>query len=282
MRKGAVLSGLLHVAIALVAIFGLPSLFNPPEAPQPIPVEVVTLAELTTPPKVEEAPTPAPAPPEPPKPEPPEPEPPKPEPPKPAAQQAPPPPPPPPEPEPVPPPAVAPPEPEPKPEPELAKVEPKPTPPAKPKPPPKPAEPDITSVLKNVEKLKQQAARQPAPEETPQPEAAPRSLVDQPLTMSEVDAIRRQIERCWNVPAGARDAENLVVEIRVRLNPDGSVFQAEILDIDRMARDGFYRAAAESARRAVLQCSPLQLPPKKYSLWKVVTLRFNPREMFGT
>src|SRR3972149_4619666 len=71
MRKGAVLSGLLHVAIALVAIFGLPSLFNPPEAPQPIPVEVVTLAELTTPPKVGEGPPPAP--PGPPKPGPPRP-----------------------------------------------------------------------------------------------------------------------------------------------------------------------------------------------------------------
>jgi hypothetical protein len=100
--------------------------------------------------------------------------------------------------------------------------------------------------------------------------------------MSEIDAIRRQIERCWNVPAGARDAENLIVEIRVRLNPDGSVFQAEILDTVRLASDAFYRAAAESALRAVRLCSPLQLPPKKYNVWKIVTLRFNPKEMFGT
>jgi hypothetical protein len=100
--------------------------------------------------------------------------------------------------------------------------------------------------------------------------------------MSEIDAIRQQISRCWNIPAGARDAENLVVEIRAMFNPDGSVARAEILDTGRMASDPFYRAAAESAYRAVLQCSPLQMPPKKYNVWKIVTLRFNPKEMLGT
>ncbi|MGB1548700.1 MAG: cell envelope integrity protein TolA, partial [Alphaproteobacteria bacterium] len=101
---------------------------------------------------------------------------------------------------------------------------------------------------------------------------------------SELDAIRSQISRCWNVPVGAKDAENLVVDIRVHVNPDGTIREARILDTDRMQRDSFFRTAAESAYRAVVnpRCSPLRLPPEKYEQWKTFTLSFNPKEMFGT
>jgi hypothetical protein len=45
--------------------------------------------------------------------------------------------------------------------------------------------------------------------------------------------------------------------------------------------DPFYRAAAESALRAVLnpQCSPLKLPPDKYEQWKILELTFNPKDL---
>ena len=100
--------------------------------------------------------------------------------------------------------------------------------------------------------------------------------------MSERDSVKRQIEPCWNVPAGARDAENLVVDIRLQLNSDGTVITAELVDSARAARDPFFRAASESALRAVLnpRCSPLRLPPKKYEEWKNMVLSFNPRDMF--
>lgn len=95
--------------------------------------------------------------------------------------------------------------------------------------------------------------------------------------------MRQQIEQCWVVPAGAREAENLVVQLRVEMNPDGTVRTAEIQDRARMASDSFYRAAAESARRAVLnpRCSPLRLPPEKYNAWKTLVLNFDPKEMVG-
>jgi len=289
MGRGAFLSGAFHVIVLLLLYLGLPAWFSPDEFQQPIPVELATLSEITTPPK-SEAPAPEPTPAK------------KPEPPKPAAVAPPPPPAPPAEPEPEvaeePAPTEAVPEPEPEPAPEeQAEPEPEPTPdivPAeKPKPPEPeetqtaeaPAEPDpLASLLKNVEKLKDQPQTADATATQPAPPAAqpPQNLSDQPLTMSEIDAIRQQISRCWNIPAGARDAENLVVEIRAMFNPDGSVARAEILDTGRMASDPFYRAAAESAYRAVLQCSPLQMPAKKYNVWKIVTLRFNPKEMLGT
>jgi hypothetical protein len=103
------------------------------------------------------------------------------------------------------------------------------------------------------------------------------------LTISETDALRRQMEQCWNIPAGARDAHELIVDIYVEVNPDRTVKMAKIADTGRMS-DPFYRSAAESALRAVLnpRCSPLMLPPDRYDTWRTMTLRFNPREMLGT
>ena len=103
----------------------------------------------------------------------------------------------------------------------------------------------------------------------------------QPLTMSEIDAIRYQIQQCWSVPAGARDAEDLVVRVRVFLNSDGTIARPpEIVDSGR--RDTFFLAAAESARRAVLKCTPLKnLPVEKFRQWQELTLTFNPRDMLG-
>ncbi|CAE7404098.1 exbD [Symbiodinium microadriaticum] len=104
------------------------------------------------------------------------------------------------------------------------------------------------------------------------------------MTISEVDAIRQAFYRCWSVPAGARDAENLKVEILVSLRPDGSLARApDLVDKARLNRPGeeFWRAAAESALRAVYQCTPLALPAEKYEAWRKLQLMFDPSEMVG-
>lgn len=286
MYRGAAFSALLHVAVVAFAYFGLPQLFSSDfVVDQPIPVEIVTIAEETNvpPPPLE----PEPPPPEPPKAKPPPP----PEPPKPAETKAPEPPPLPPEPaKPEPPKAVA--------------AAPAPVPKAKPtallkakkiKPKRKPPPPNqMASVLRTVEKLKR-TVRQETPREekvtamkVPQRRQPPREFdPNTRVTVSERDAIRRHFERCWNVPAGARDAANLIAEIRVAINPDGWVREARIVDVKRMAHDPFFRAAAESALRAVLNPScrslrELNLPAEKYPTWKDMTIRFDPTEMFGT
>lgn len=190
--------------------------------------------------------------------------------------------------------AEKPPEPEKKP-----KVEPKPEPPAPSpfasaptpglKPKPKPEQPAFNpnriaalldkSQKKETKPLLERLASKVASQEPNKP--APKARVsDQPLTMSEIDAIRYQIEQCWSVPAGARDAEDLVVRIRLFLNTDGSLSRAPELVDEPADGNDFYRTAAESARRAVLQCSPLKnLPADKYERWREVVLTFNPRQM---
>lgn len=103
----------------------------------------------------------------------------------------------------------------------------------------------------------------------------------QPMSASEIDAVRRQIERCWNVPAGAKSAE--VVAIRVEMNPDGTPRTAVVENGAAMRNNPALRATAESALRAVLnpRCHPLKLPPDKYDRWKTMTLIFDPKEMLG-
>jgi len=101
--------------------------------------------------------------------------------------------------------------------------------------------------------------------------------------MSELDAVKRQIERCWSPPAGAKEAGNFAVEIHVSANPDGTVRQARISNSGEIGGDPSRRTIAESALRAVLnpQCSPLKLPLDKYEMWRTFTFNFDMREMLG-
>ena len=111
---------------------------------------------------------------------------------------------------------------------------------------------------------------------------ARRHDADRPITISEIDLVRRQIAQCWNLQAGAKEAENLIIEISVAMNPDGTVRHARIQNTDRVAGDPFFRAAAESALRAVLnpRCQPFKLPRDRYDRWQTMALIFDPKEMF--
>lgn len=147
---------------------------------------------------------------------------------------------------------------------------------------------DFLNVLKTVQKMKDSAST-PADSERNAPKTADSTArrsnfdADRPLSVSEMDAIRQQIARCWLVPAGAKAGESLAVEIHVRMNPDRTVRDAEVVDRGRMGSDPFFRAAAESALRALRNpsCTPLNLPPEKYETWKSFTITFDPRDMLS-
>jgi hypothetical protein len=318
-RSSYIFSASLHAGILALAVFGLPY-FQPDVQTEPtvILAEFAPIAEQTNVPKpqpkavetkAEKKPEPAPeAKPEP-KPEPPKP---------PPAAVTPPPPPPPPTPEPpkkqveAPKPAPMPePEPTPKPVPKPDKVADAPEPPKKkvetPKPvekptPPKPKtmtqekakQPDFADVAALVNKM-QKTPQATQPNQAPQvasrtpPASASRaegpSNPNLPISMSEKDFIRKQVEDNWAFDLGAKDAENLVVRIRFSINPDGTLkTQPQIVDQMRMYAPGqeAYRAAAESARRAVLKAAPFKLPPGDPAKWgQDIILNFDPRQMLG-
>lgn len=103
-----------------------------------------------------------------------------------------------------------------------------------------------------------------------------------PLSISERDMIRSQFIPCWAMPAGAKDAHTLAVKVKVTLQPDGTVLTAAVSpdQMGRYSSDTFFRAAADSAVRAVHKCSPLKnLPPDKYGSWREMELNFDPKDM---
>ena len=110
-----------------------------------------------------------------------------------------------------------------------------------------------------------------------------RNVENSKLTLSEEDALKAQIFGCWSIPLGLPYDENLLVRIKLKLKPDGSVTKTEILDHARMNKpgQGFYKVLAESALRAVRLCQPLRVPASGYDRWKELQLNFDAREMLG-
>src|SRR5208282_53749 len=252
-RRDFIYSATLHLLVMLSFLVTLPALFHHPiDEEPPIVVQLVNLGPKTmatqrnlTPPvenKPVDVPTPAQQQPTPPTP--------------PAAKVAPPPPP-------VPKPAEV---KLPEPKPTLVKSQDKPQPPQDL---PKQKQQDIAfdTLLKNLaaKKLPQQTAQQANAK--PQQSSQPIAPLGPQLSVSELDLVRQQIEQCWNVPAGARDAQNLTPEFRVIMNPDRN-------------SDPFFLAAADSARRALSNphCQPLKLPLDKYDQWQTFTITFNPKD----
>jgi len=108
-----------------------------------------------------------------------------------------------------------------------------------------------------------------------------RNIESNKLTLSEEDALKAQIFGCWSIPLGLPYNEDLLVRIKLKLEPDGSVAKTEILDHARMNQPGqsFYKVLAESALRAVKLCQPLRVPSTGYERWKDLQLNFDAREM---
>ena len=153
-------------------------------------------------------------------------------------------------------------------------------------------------MLKTVEKLEDRPLTKPVKKNfdkkmaalmkrqpSPTPQKLQRAPIGEKLTISEIDAIKQQIERCWLVPAaiGAKDIEEMVVQIRIKLNPDGRLRESRIMDRFRLETNATYKAVAESALRAVRnpRCSKFNLPLAKYEIWRDIVLQFNPGEMVG-
>jgi hypothetical protein len=289
LSRGMLLSVGIHFSILVIAFLGLPDWFSRKIEPQPM---VITLENLPVTDKTnvrpsvlpvvrqKQPPTPVKAPPKPPtsKPKPPPPPPqPKAEPEKPKEKV---------EPDPIPKKeAIK------KPTPPKEQPKPKPTPPAK-KPAKETPKPDSKAdeamedealkdlidkaVTKNDDKAKPVKNPTPAANQTKSDAPFDASL---PLSISEKDAITSQFVACWRIPAGAASDYSLKVSIDVWLRPDGSVIKAHLTGDQRgkYNADGVFRAAADSALRAVHMCSPLKnLPTSKYNSWKEMRLNFDP------
>lgn len=289
MKFGFVLSVLAHVAIILAATVTLPAMFEKGDDFQMVPVEILTIGDETNvmaaAPEIAEEPEPEPVKKEEPR----------------FANEAPP-----------PPPAMN--EPaddampplekrsETKPKPKTADKTPvkKNLPRRKPKPPAPQAKEDL-----DLDELQALLDKAPREEPKPQPQQSEDALdsldeflaedqQDLPrravglgtgLTVSEIDALRQEMQKCWRPPTGAANPEELIVELRIFLNEDGSLVRAPRVErsgTSTFGKNSFTMAAEEAARRAVVMCAPYDfLPADKYDRWREVTITFDPASMIG-
>ena len=95
------------------------------------------------------------------------------------------------------------------------------------------------------------------------------------LSQTEIDKIKNYIGKCWDTSIGASEVK-MIIPLKISANMDGSINGVEIVDTNFYAKNSFYRATADSARRAVIDCSPLPLPKNKAKLFKSFILDFDP------
>lgn len=113
----------------------------------------------------------------------------------------------------------------------------------------------------------------------PKKEAIP-SAAQQPEILSkapEEGTIGEQIVRNWNVARGEECAGRRIglIELRIHLDRSGAVTQIDPVNLD--SADHCAVAAYDSAKRAVMISSPIELPEGKY--FPTIRLRFHPDEV---
>jgi hypothetical protein len=93
-----------------------------------------------------------------------------------------------------------------------------------------------------------------------------------------VALITLSVQNNWSVPAGIRDAGDLIINLHIQFEPDGNVREVTILDPLDGAKPNFV-TMAESAQRAVLKASPILALREfvaDYNQWRNVKMRFKP------
>lgn len=99
------------------------------------------------------------------------------------------------------------------------------------------------------------------------------------LSQSELDALRGQIQRCWNIVPGMADGADVRVQVSMRLTIDGAIDGQPSVTASG-GSDTAQRTLSGSALRAVLRCAPYSLPAEKYDTWSQVVVNFDPSQMF--
>ena len=98
-------------------------------------------------------------------------------------------------------------------------------------------------------------------------------MAQERISRTSADAVRVAIQPCWNVNLNATHP----IRVRVVMNRDGTVADAELADDDNPSES--YQMAAQSALRAVLnpRCQPWPLPASDWPNWQYIELNFDPQ-----
>ena len=109
---------------------------------------------------------------------------------------------------------------------------------------------------------------------------ADRNTSGDKLSQSEMDALKGQIEKNWNVIPGLADGQDVRVRVTMHLDPSGAIVGNPQV-VATGGSDEVRRTLQGSALRAVLMSSPFQgLPRDKYNVWSEVDVNFDPSQLF--
>lgn len=121
-------------------------------------------------------------------------------------------------------------------------------------------------------------SRPAAAPDLPRGPAATRAAPSAEAAAGLAQAIASQIYPCWDVPTGSPG--RMTVTLRLQLQQNGAAIGLpQVTGGSGDASPAIRRAFDESARRAVLRCAPLKLPPEMYDLWRDIELNFDPRNI---
>ena len=93
-------------------------------------------------------------------------------------------------------------------------------------------------------------------------------------TQTDIDRISNHVRKFFTVSYSASEVNN-IIPLKIITNLDGTVQSVTIIEKSKYMRNKFYRAAADAARRAVLDSSPLPLPKGKEKLFTNMIFDFN-------
>jgi outer membrane biosynthesis protein TonB len=100
------------------------------------------------------------------------------------------------------------------------------------------------------------------------------------ISANEIDWLRRKIRECWNPPVGVMEAHGLQVHVQIELDQSGAVLGQPMVVNHSM--HPLFDVAASSAVRAILRCQPYdRLPIAKFESWRSIIFNFDPVEMFS-
>ena len=94
------------------------------------------------------------------------------------------------------------------------------------------------------------------------------------FSQTDIDRISNHVRKFFNVSYAASEVNNIIT-LKIITNLDGTVKSVSIIEKAKYMRNKFYRAAADAARRAVLDSSPLPLPKGKEKLFTNIIFDFN-------
>jgi colicin import membrane protein len=87
---------------------------------------------------------------------------------------------------------------------------------------------------------------------------------------------KEQVERCWKKPYGGIESQNPEVAFEIKLRRDGTL-ESEPVPEGTPATP-YLRVYLESARRAIIECQPYNLPPQFFDEWKYFAPVFTERK----